>query len=237
MSRLARHHVVLGLGLVGLAALGLGLRAERDALREAQLVEQGRTLYWQQRRTVHVHEPWELLDQLAERPEDPAAVMAALDPQPGQAVADLGCGSGAYSFALAERVGPEGAVWALDIQEESLAFLQERIDALPCDSCGPIHPVRNELDEVMLPPASVDALLMAHVDFHAYRPMLPESQRLVASIHRALRPGGRLVVVQFMDSVPGGSADDTQRNLEEAGFELAQREDGGRVALLGFTKP
>jgi ubiquinone/menaquinone biosynthesis C-methylase UbiE len=237
MLRLDRHRILLGLGLVALAGLGLGLSSERATSREGQLLEQGRRLYWQQRRTVHEYEPWELLDQLAQRVEDPEAVLAALDAQPGQQVADLGCGSGYYSLALAERLGPEGVVWALDIQEESLAFLEERVAALPCDGCAPIRTVRSELDELMLPPDSVDALLMAHVDFHAYRPMLPESQRLLGSIVRALRPGGRLVVVQFMDAVPGGSAGNIQRNLEGASFELLQRDEGERVALLSFRKP
>lgn len=238
MAKPGQLIVIALIGLAGLSLLGVGLRREHLEREELTLLDEGRRLYWQQRRTVHVHEPYELINQLYHRTEEDDDVLERLALTPGQAVADVGCGSGFYTLELARMVGGEGRVYGVDIQGESLAFLEERIEALGCPGCGEIELVHNALDDVALPPESVDAMLMAHLDFYAYRPMLAESQRMVASSLAALRPGGRLVVVQDMRPVPGARGEHIEHNLVEAGFELEHIggfEDG--TVLASFRKP
>lgn len=238
MPRLSPDLMVASLGAVGLGLLGLSLQREYDRRERAVLTEAGRRMYWQVRRTVHVHEPYELINQLHARTENSDAVLAVLKLQPGEVVADVGCGSGFYTFDLAERVGPRGRVLGLDIQQESLAFLGERLASKGCQSCGSIELVHSQIDDPTLPEASVDAMLVAHLDFYAYHPMLPESSDMLARSAAALRPGGRLVVVQDMRPVPGGTEAAIVGNFEDAGLSLnmvADFEDG--TVLATFVKP
>jgi SAM-dependent methyltransferase len=225
-------------GLGGLGGLGWALLGDHRARQDQILLHEGRRLYWQQRRTEHVHEPYELLNQLFHRAEDDDAVLGGLELARGAVVADVGCGSGFYTFELARRVGPEGRVYATDVQDRSLAFLDERIAVLGCARCGAIELVHNRLDDLTLPPESLDAALMAHLDFHTYHPMLAASERMLGSVLDALRPGGRLVVVQDMRPVPGGRPENIERNLAEAGFEPVRVSsfDNGTV-LASFRKP
>src|SRR5436309_239989 len=64
-----------------------------------------------------------------EQEEAPTKLLAALDIQPGMVVADLGCGSGYFTFRLADKVGPKGKVLAIDIQDEMLEIVKKRAKA------------------------------------------------------------------------------------------------------------
>jgi ubiquinone/menaquinone biosynthesis C-methylase UbiE len=230
--------VIAALGLIGLGLLVGGLQREHTRRSEAVNREEGRRLYWQVRRTDHVHEPFELINQLHSRTENDRAVLKVLRLQPGDVVADVGCGSGFYTFSLASAVGPQGKVLALDIQEESLAFLRERIDAGGCEACGEIELIHSRLDDPMLPPASVDVMLMAHLDFYAYQPLLPESVQMLARSAAALKPGGRLVVVQDLSAAPGGSEAAIVSNFADAGLVRDMVADFAEGTVLAtFVKP
>ena len=69
--------------------------------------------------------PW-LVRESRDREEEPAKLMKALNLKKGQTVCDLGCGNGFYTTRLAEAVGPEGKVLAVDIQKEMLDMLKAR---------------------------------------------------------------------------------------------------------------
>jgi len=238
MARFDRHRwtALAGLAALGLYGAFLGDRLYARDLRVA--LDRGRRLYWQVRRTEHVHEPFELVDQLMRRTEDTRTVIEALALEPGEVVADVGCGSGYFTFDLARQVGRAGTVWSLDIQEESLAFLQLRLDSRLCPDCGKVELLHSRVDDAMLAPASVDAMLMVNLDFYAFEPLLPESARMLASCLRALRPGGRLVVVQDLCPIPGGSPGALERNLAAAGFALEHGEDlTANSVLRRFRKP
>ncbi len=230
--------VVAALGLCGLGLAGQWLHRDQAARSEQALRDEGHRQYWLVRRTLHLSEPHELVHQLACRKEDDSAVLALLDLRPGESAADVGCGSGFYTLEMASAVGPDGTVHALDIQEDSLAFLRERLEALGCPGCGEITLVHNRIDDVGLPPSSLDAMLMSHLDFHAYHPPLPENERMIASAAAALRPTGRLVVVQDLYVIPGGGEEHIVTNFEAVGLVLAEEpayhEDS---VLLIFAKP
>ena len=124
-----------------------------------------------------------------EAEEAPSKAISALQIQPGQTVADIGAGSGYYSVRLAAAVGPTGRVYATDIQPEMLALIRKKLDAQPIPQ---IQLVLGTATESRLPDASVDLALMVDV-YHE----LAEPQVFIRSLKRALKPGGRLVLIEF----------------------------------------
>jgi ubiquinone/menaquinone biosynthesis C-methylase UbiE len=118
-----------------------------------------------------------------------AEIVAALGLKPGMAVADVGAGTGFYTRLFAERVGPNGTVFAVDIAQEFL----DHIAALARQKgLGQIKTVRGTQESTNLPPNSVDLAFLCDVYHHIEVP-----SNVLKSIHRALRPGGALVVVEF----------------------------------------
>ena len=124
-----------------------------------------------------------------EKEEAPTKAIAALNIKAGQTVADIGAGSGYYSVLLAGAVGPTGRVFATDIQPEMLAIIKRKLDALPIPQ---IQLVLGTPTETRLPDASIDLALMVDV-YHE----LSEPQVFLRSVKRALKPGGRLVLLEF----------------------------------------
>jgi ubiquinone/menaquinone biosynthesis C-methylase UbiE len=127
-----------------------------------------------------------------ERWEKVPEVLKALELKEGQAVADVGAGSGFYSVRLAKAVGPTGRVYAEDINdgECALGSLRKRVEKEKWEN---ITVIRGEPDDPKLPVGALDAALM--VD--AYHEMEKHPQML-QHVLAALKPGGRLVVVDLM---------------------------------------
>jgi precorrin-6B methylase 2 len=132
-----------------------------------------------------------------EREERPDLLLAALDLKPGMAVADIGAGTGYYSWQIAARIGETGRVQAVDVQPQMIALLKERMQQRGVRN---VLPVLGSPTDTGLAPASVDLALMVDV-YHE----LDHPREILDSIMRALRPGGRLVLVEYRaedDSVP-----------------------------------
>jgi ubiquinone/menaquinone biosynthesis C-methylase UbiE len=153
------------------------------------------------------------------------AIARAVGVEPGEAVADVGAGTGLFMGSFASAVGPDGRVFAVDIAPAFVEHLGERarangwtqVEARVCSE-----------DSVDLPPASVDVVFVCDTYHHFEYP-----RSTSASIHRALRPGGELFVVDF-ERIPGFSRDwilghvraDKQTviaELESFGFELVEQ--------------
>lgn len=118
--------------------------------------------------------------------ENPKKLVEALKFAPGETVVDMGAGSGYYSFLIAPRVGK---VIAVDIQPEMLAIMERKIKA------GGVKNVELTLGKEKDPglkPESVDTILMVDV-YHELAYPREVTEKLVAS----LKPGGRLVLVEF----------------------------------------
>jgi precorrin-6B methylase 2 len=132
-----------------------------------------------------------------EREERPDLLLAALALTPGMAVADVGAGTGYYSWQIAGRVGQEGRVYAVDVQPQMIELLKEKMRQRGVRN---VQPVLGTATETGLAPGSIDLALMVDV-YHE----LEHPREIVDSVLRALRPGGRLVLVEYRaedDRVP-----------------------------------
>ena len=121
--------------------------------------------------------------------ERPELLLSALELKPGMTVADIGAGTGYYSWRMAQRVGGRGTVYAVDIQPEMISLLEQQMSRRRATN---VKAVLGTLTDPGLPPASVDLALMVDV-YHE----LEYPYEMLAAIVRALKPGGRLVLVEF----------------------------------------
>jgi protein-L-isoaspartate O-methyltransferase len=121
--------------------------------------------------------------------EEPARLIEALAVRPGMTVADIGAGSGYHVFLLAPLVGETGKVIASDIQPEMLEMMTEKAKKLGVKN---VQTVRGTETDPKLPAAGVDLILMVDV-YHEFSHPFEMAEKLVA----ALKPGGRLVFVEF----------------------------------------
>jgi ubiquinone/menaquinone biosynthesis C-methylase UbiE len=121
--------------------------------------------------------------------EEPAKLLAALAVKPGMVVADVGAGSGYHTFRLAPLVGPKGKVIASDIQPEMLELIREKAKA---EKITNVETVRGTEDDPKLPAGGVDLILLVDV-YHEFAKPFEMAEKMAD----ALKPGGRLVFVEF----------------------------------------
>ena len=124
-----------------------------------------------------------------EREEQPTKLLEALKIQPGEVVADIGAGSGYFTFRLARQVGPKGKVLAVDIQPEMLALIRQRMKERRLTN---IDLVQGTETDPKLPASAVDLILMVDV-YHEFS----HPWEMTTAMVRALKPGGRLVFVEY----------------------------------------
>lgn len=129
-----------------------------------------------------------------EKEEAPQKVIEALKLRPGDVVADVGAGSGYFSFRLAKAVGEKGKVLAVDIQPEMLDLIRERAKARKIDN---IQLILGKEKDPKLPADGVDLILMVDV-YHEFEYPYEMAQAMV----RSLRPGGRIAFVEYRKEDP-----------------------------------
>lgn len=115
-------------------------------------------------------------------------IFAAMQVKPGAAVADIGAGDGFFTTRLAAAVGTNGRVLAVDIGASALRRLRARVAA---DALTNVDVIEGAVDDPRLPAGSLDAALIVN----AYHEMT-EHQAMLTNIRAALKPGGRLVIVE-----------------------------------------
>ena len=124
-----------------------------------------------------------------EKEEQPAKLMKELNLKPGEVVADIGAGSGYYSFKFSPVVGDKGKVYAVDIQQEMLDIIRKKMKARNITN---VVPHMGETKDPKLPEAAIDLILMIDV-YHEFDYPFEMTQAMIKS----LKPGGRMVFVEF----------------------------------------
>ena len=155
----------------------------------------------------------------------------------GASVADVGAGSGYMTVKLAKRVGANGIVYATDIQPAMIDLLEKRLKSAKLTN---VRPILGATDDPRLPATAIDLVLMVDV-YHE----LSQPQAMLRHIHEALKPGGRLVLLEYRKEDPSipirpehkMSVAEARMELEAEGFKLSRVDDGlPRQHVLIFTK-
>lgn len=158
---------------------------------------------------------------------NPREIVTAVGIPPGARVAEIGCGTGWFTFELEEAVRPRGMVYALDMQPAMLQILRakcnnwERILTLPCDENA------FELDD-----GEVDIVFHANALHECLEP-----EQHLREAQRVLKEGGRLIVIEWHwadeESQPGPpntqrlEVDEVRGWMQDAGFEVVDVSDVG----------
>lgn len=169
--------------------------------------------------------PW-LTRESRDREEEPAKLMNALGLKKGMTVCDLGCGNGFYTLKLAQAVGPEGKVYAQDIQSEMLDLLKDRVEKSELKT---VEPVLGTVADTCLPEGKMDLILLVDVYHEIDRPV-----QMLASIRKSLADKGRLVLVEFRAEDPKVpikklhkmSKAQIRKELSANGFKVVEEFDG-----------
>jgi precorrin-6B methylase 2 len=157
-----------------------------------------------------------------DKEERPELLMSALQIRAGATVADIGSGTGYFTWRLAQQVGPQGKVYAVDVQQSMLDLTRSAVTA---------HKLKN-VDYVLatessprLPERSCDLVFMAYA-YHEFG----EPAEMMRAIRRTLKPGGRVVVLEFAKEsniAPASplhkmSFEEIRREIEPMGFVIDQ---------------
>ncbi len=129
-----------------------------------------------------------------EAEEAPKRLVEMLKLKEGERAADVGAGSGYFTFLMAPKVGQTGVVYAVDIQPEMLAIIANRAKGF---GYRQVKPVRGTITDPRLPAGTVDTILMVDV-YHEFSHPWEMTQSMV----RSLKPGGRIVFVEYRAEDP-----------------------------------
>jgi SAM-dependent methyltransferase len=152
----------------------------------------GISKFYMGREIAHVmgHEAADWLERPErEKEERSDLLLAALNLKTGDAVADIGCGSGYYTRRLAKVVGTNGVVFGVEIQQEMLDILTKK---LATENIFNVKPVLGTITDPKLPRVGVDLILMVDVYHEFDHPF-----EMLEAMCQSLKPGGRIVFVEF----------------------------------------
>ena len=177
----------------------------------------------------HEHHPMPI-DQYIARLEDPKrddwqkpeAVLKALNLQAGQVIVDIGAGSGYFTLRLARAVGEKGRVFAVDVEEGMVAHLQQRLSK---ENIKNVHAMKVPPHDPLLIDGSLDLAFVCDVYHH-----IEERDGYLRKLRKALKPDGRVVIVDFYQKeTPVGppmsmrlSEETVQKELQAAGLKVTE---------------
>lgn len=151
-------------------------------------------------------------------------------------VADIGAGSGYYTFRIAKKV-PEGKVYAVEIQDPAIKYLQDRSKELGIDN---VITIKGTEQSPMLPENSIDLAIMVDVYHELLYP-----QEVMQSIKKSLKPNGKLLLIEYRGEDPEVAikplhkmtVDQVTKELSANGFKLVQNGQFMRIQhFLVFEK-
>jgi predicted methyltransferase len=170
--------------------------------------------------------------------ENPDRAIDVLKIEKGATVADVGAGSGYMTVKLSKKVGAQGKVYANDIQQGMLDLLNKRLARSKITNVTTVLGTQND---PRLPAEALDLVIMVDV-YHE----LSQPQVMLGRIRGSLKPGGRLVLLEYRKEDPDipirpehkMSVADAKLEVEAEGFKLTKtNEDLPRQHILIFTKP
>jgi len=208
-----RLYVIVSIGIVAIVEAGLQARPAGPQTVAPQ-------------RTGHLFPPENL--GLLESPDraawqKPDQIMDALGIADGSKVADIGPGAGWFTIQLARRVGPNGVVYAEDIQRPMLEAIRRRVSR---EGLRNVQPVLGTETDPNLPTRVLDAALMVDV-----YPEIDDRVTFLRNLARALKPNGRIGIVNYKPG-QGGPGPSSDKN-EGVRVDSAAVEADARAAGLG----
>ncbi len=152
--------------------------------------------------------------------QKPHEVITALKLREGEVIADIGSGSGYFTFRLAHHVGDAGRVYAVDVSPEMVVHLNRRVRNLKLKN---VVSILAAPDDPLLADASVDRFFVCDTWHH-----IENHDRYLALLKKMLKPGGQVVMVDFKKlETPVGppmemriDRDDLVKGMEKNGFRL-----------------
>jgi len=154
--------------------------------------------------------------------QPPELVLKAIDIKPGLIIGEVGAGTGRYTVEIAARIGPSGRIYANDIDQASLKFLEKRCEGLGLNN---VEIVTGSLTETNLPSAALDMVIMVNV-VHC----LAEPVALLKNVGDSLKPDGQVVIVEGnLDKDPSAAGEwfahsKLLKIYEDAGYVLVREE-------------
>ena len=154
--------------------------------------------------------------------QKPDAVVKALQITPGEVIADIGAGSGYFTFRFARHVGTKGRVYAVDVSSDMIAAISQKMSSLPV---GTLAPILARPDDPLLPAGKIDLVFICDTWHH-----IDDRVAYAGKLESALAPGGRVVIVDFHKrDIPVGpnaamklAREDVLKDFESAGFVLSK---------------
>ena len=157
----------------------------------------------------------------------PAEVLAAMALHSGETIADVGAGTGYFSLPLAQAVGSQGKVYAVDAQDEMLALLRQKLDESNLSNVELIHA---EADNTGLPASCCDLVFAANVwhEFDDRANVLRESARV-------LKPGGRIAILDWRPDVLPEHGPSLEHRLDSSHAVNALRSAGFQKVATAYV--
>lgn len=149
-------------------------------------------------------------------------LLAALDPQPGERILEVGPGTGYYTLDVAKKLESEGSLNVFDLQHEMLDHTMQRAQT---GGVSNIVPLQGTVEALSYPDESFDAAFLVTVLGE-----VPDQDKALGELHRVLKPGGRLIVGELLGDPHYVTPPSLERRAQSAGLQLRER----RGTWLGY---
>ena len=154
--------------------------------------------------------------------QPPDTVLKTIGVKPGMIIGEVGAGRGRYTVQIASRIGPSGMIYANDIDQEALAFLEKRCEKHGFKNVKTIH---STVTDPKLPKAALDMVIMVNVVHCLEKPV-----ELLKNLENTLKPDGFIAIVEGnLDKSPSSAGEWYSRSrlleiYKDAGYVLFREE-------------
>jgi ubiquinone/menaquinone biosynthesis C-methylase UbiE len=153
------------------------------------------------------------------KPDD---AVESWDIRPGEKIADFGCGAGFFTIPVAQRIGANGAVYAIDVRQEALDAAKTKIKLFRLTN---VHFIRADLEKPRasgIKDATIDKVVITNILFQ-----VDAKNALLQEAYRILKSGGSLLIIEWNEKNKTGpvlpntiNRQETQKLCESVGFLL-----------------